>query len=59
MEITDLSGQIVDAAMKVHSALAPGLLESAYEGCLIHELRKRGLPVVSQRDGIKRMVHKL
>jgi GxxExxY protein len=34
--------------MKVHTALGPGLLESAYELCLIRELRKRGLRVESQ-----------
>jgi GxxExxY protein len=34
--------------MKVHSALGPGLLESAYEMCLIRGLRKRGLRVESQ-----------
>jgi GxxExxY protein len=34
--------------MKVHTALGPGLLESAYEACLIRELRKRGLRVESQ-----------
>ena len=39
----EISGIIVDAAMKVHSALGPGLLESAYEACLRHELSKRGL----------------
>ncbi|AHG93021.1 GxxExxY protein (plasmid) [Gemmatirosa kalamazoonensis] len=44
MHPNEVSGQIVDAAMKVHSALGPGLLESAYEACLAHELRKRGLP---------------
>ncbi len=43
-----MSGQIVDAAMKVHTALGPGLLESAYEVCLVHELRKRGLKVRPQ-----------
>ncbi len=43
-----ISGHIVDAAMKVHSALGPGLLESAYETCLKHELVKRGLEVESQ-----------
>jgi len=41
MDINRVSGAIVDAAMKVHSALGPGLLESTYEICLIHELRKR------------------
>jgi GxxExxY protein len=48
MEINEISGAIVDAAMKVHTALGPGLLESAYEACLIHELRRRGLKVLSQ-----------
>jgi len=48
MEINQVSGAVVDAAMKVHSALGPGLLESAYEACLIRELRKRGLRVESQ-----------
>lgn len=48
MEINNLTGMIIDAAMKVHTALGPGLLESAYEACLIHELKKRGLTVLSQ-----------
>ena len=48
MEVNQVSGIVVDAAMKVHSALGPGLLESAYETCLIRELRKRGLRVESQ-----------
>ena len=48
MNVNDISGQIVDAAMKVHSKLGPGLLESAYEACLVHELRGRGLRVRSQ-----------
>lgn len=37
METNDITGQIVDAAMKVHTALGPGLLESAYEACLAYE----------------------
>ena len=44
----DSSGAVVDAAIKVHTALGPGLLEGAYEGCLVHELRKRGHLVVHQ-----------
>ncbi len=48
MEINQVSGAVVDASMKVHTALGPGLLESAYERCLIHELRKRGLRVAVQ-----------
>lgn len=39
---------IITAAMKVHSQLGPGLLESAYEACLAHELRKQGLTVAQQ-----------
>ena len=48
MDINWVSGEIIDAAIKVHSALGPGLLESAYKKCLEHELRKRGLNVVSE-----------
>jgi GxxExxY protein len=48
MDVKYCSGQVVDAAMKVHSALGPGLLESAYQACLAHELRKRGLTVRAQ-----------
>ena len=36
---------IVDAALKIHRNLGPGLLESVYEATLAHELRARGLPV--------------
>jgi len=43
-----ISGQIVDAAMQVHSALGPGLLESAYEACLLFELHRRGLKALRQ-----------
>jgi GxxExxY protein len=38
-----LTGQIIGAAIEVHKALGPGLLESAYEECLCRELRLRGL----------------
>jgi GxxExxY protein len=34
---------LIDAGLKVHKALGPGLLESAYEHCLVHELQTRGL----------------
>jgi GxxExxY protein len=40
-----VSRVIVDAAMKVHSSLGPGLLESAYKACLRYELEKRGCVV--------------
>jgi len=43
VELNDVSGEIVRAAITVHSALGPGLLESAYRTCLCHELFKRGL----------------
>jgi GxxExxY protein len=45
-----VTGHIIDAAMKVHSFLGPGLLESAYEVCLQHELQKRGMRAFSQVD---------
>lgn len=48
MNINDVSGSVVDAALKVHTALGPGLLESAYEACLAHELKKRGHKVLAQ-----------
>ena len=48
MEINKISGIIIDSAMKVHTALGSGLLESAYEACLKYELTKRNLKVVSQ-----------
>ena len=47
-EINVRSGQVVDAAMRVHSALGPGLLESAYVACLAYELRRRGFSVSVQ-----------
>jgi GxxExxY protein len=40
--------EIVDSAFKVHTALGPGLLESAYEHCLAHELTQRGLSLSRQ-----------
>ena len=44
----EASRHIVDAAMKVHSALGPGLLESAYQSCLEYELQERGVRVAAQ-----------
>lgn len=46
--INHLSGSIVDAAIKVHKSLGPGLLESADQACLQYELQKRQLNVLSQ-----------
>ncbi len=48
MEVNQVSGIVVDSAMRVHTALGPGLLESAYEACMVRELRKRGLRVETQ-----------
>ena len=50
MDINNITGQIIDAAMKVHTALGPGLLESAYEACLAHELKKRGFSIERQKE---------
>jgi GxxExxY protein len=44
----EIGTAIISAAMKVHSAVGPGLLESAYETCLLYELEKQGLPVCRQ-----------
>jgi GxxExxY protein len=46
--IDEIASVIVDCAFKVHTKLGPGLLESAYEACLSHELKKRGLKVDRQ-----------
>jgi GxxExxY protein len=48
MEINEITGQVVDSAIKVHKKLGPGLLESVYEEVLHYELTKRGL--FSQRQ---------
>ena len=48
MELNEISGQVVDAAIKVHSSLGPGLLENAYEACLKYELQKRGIQAERQ-----------
>jgi GxxExxY protein len=44
----EVSGQIVDAAIKVHTVLGPGLLESVYEAAMAYELEKRGFKVLRQ-----------
>ena len=43
-----ISGIILDAAIAVHTALGPGLLESAYQACLAYEFTSRGLRVQTQ-----------
>jgi GxxExxY protein len=44
----EVSHAIITAAMKVHSELGPGLLESAYQACLQHELQQAGFQAPSQ-----------
>jgi GxxExxY protein len=46
--IEAVAKDIVDAAIKVHKALGPGLLESAYQQCLAYELRQRGQKVLTE-----------
>jgi len=45
----EIGALVIDSAMKVHSALGPGLLESAYRACLAHELEMRGLDVSQEK----------
>ncbi len=59
MNIDNLTGRIIGAAIEIHKALGPGLLESAYEECLCHEFgltqihykRQHALPV--EYKGVK------
>ncbi|MBY0526461.1 MAG: GxxExxY protein [Gemmataceae bacterium] len=46
--VNELSGRIIGAAIEVHRELGPGLLESAYEACLCHELTVRDIPFERQ-----------
>jgi GxxExxY protein len=50
MAINDLTRQIIGAAIEVHRTLGPGLLESAYEECLCHELGLRELDFERQKQ---------
>jgi GxxExxY protein len=43
-----LTDRVIGAAIEVHRELGPGLLESAYEGCLSHELLQLGVPFRTQ-----------
>lgn len=49
MDESDLSGRIIGAAIDVHRELGPGLLESAYEECLVHELLQQGMECERQK----------
>ncbi|MEQ8848145.1 GxxExxY protein [Botrimarina sp.] len=58
-DIESVGTKVLDAAFAVHRELGPGLLESVYETCLCHELRKLGIDFVAQAqlpifyDGIR------
>ena len=47
--LENVAKDLVDSAIQVHTALGPGLLESAYEACLAHELAGRGFDVERQK----------
>jgi GxxExxY protein len=59
MDQSELTGKIIGCALKVHSILGPGLLESAYRICLIHDLKACGLetktevPLPVVYDGVR------
>ncbi len=64
MHKNEISGAVVDAAMKIHSELGPGLLESAHQAQIISYLKLSGKPIgllinfhsLHLKDGIKRFV---
>lgn len=49
MKVNEPTEAIIGAAIEVHKALGPGLLESAYEDCLCYELSLRGVPFERQK----------
>ncbi len=57
--LNSLATKMLDAAFKVHRILGPGLLESAYRTCLVHELRRNGIsaetevPVAVVYEGVR------
>ena len=48
MHLEEIGRHIVDSAIRVHSQLGPGLLESSYQACMGFELRSAGLEVVTE-----------
>ena len=48
VDIEAMATDVVDCAIKVHKALGPGLLESAYQYCHSYELKKRGWVVETE-----------
>ena len=49
-DINNSTGKVIGAAIEVHTALGPGLLESAYEECLCHEFNLQGIPYERQKE---------
>jgi GxxExxY protein len=50
IDINNLTGKVIGAAIEVHKALGPGLLESAYEECLCHEFKLRHFSFERQKE---------
>lgn len=50
MTENEISSIVFDAGMKIHRKLGIGLYENVYEQCLIHELKRSGISVESQKD---------
>ncbi len=48
-ELNKITGEIIAAAIEVHKALGPGLLETAYQECLFYELVNKGFQVVKEQ----------
>jgi GxxExxY protein len=46
----EITGIVIGAAMEVHTALGPGLLERAYNECLVYKLRKSGIFVETEKS---------
>ena len=52
-ELDDITGNIIDAAMRIHRVLGPGLFESVYEAVLAREIAKRGFRVERQKSVVE------
>ena len=50
MDLNELSSRVIGAAITVHRALGPGLLESVYQACMLAELAEEGLEVRAEVD---------
>ena len=50
VELNEMTGRVIGAAIEVHKVLGPGLLESIYEECLSYELEARKIPHERQKE---------